>query len=139
MVHQHCFFCPKTEKPRLVPMAVLTYKVHTMPCYWPEVMKCPHHLDIRVVEVFKQNAEVQVVIMNVMQMHNVWLYLLYLTYKLTGSTAKAQSFIVKKDSVRHSEGSYPTYCQLLSIEMTMDCDVWRKPYRFPIHASERTH
>ena len=58
-------------------------------------MERPYYLYVRLVEILEQDAIIQKVIVNVMQLHHIGLYLHYLAHQSFGSTNRATSLHIQ--------------------------------------------
>ena len=71
--------------PCLPLLTMETVEIGAMPRERPAVMKRPYHRDIRFGEIFKQNLNIQVVSMDIVQVYHIGLYPLNLLNELFGS------------------------------------------------------
>jgi hypothetical protein len=72
----------------------------TPTCISPAVMQRPNDLNIRPIQVFKEEFVIQPMVMDIMKMNYIRFNLLYPTKELLGSTPRSQPFTIKQTMFR---------------------------------------
>ncbi len=75
-------------------------------------MKSPHHLNVSLVQILKQQMVIQVMVVDVMQLHHIRLDLLYVLNKLFSGPPGAQPFIISDSLLSIMEILIPTTTNL---------------------------
>lgn len=82
-------------------------KMSTVSCKWPTIMERPNYWYVRLLQEVEQQWVVDVVVVDIMQVHDVRLYLSHLFNKTRCGASRCQSMIVEQTALQRMGISVP--------------------------------